>query len=96
LTETTATVQNTHGIHCRPSALIVEFASQYDGSIDVSNGERHSDLRSILELMALELFCGTTVTIRVEGPDEQKTCQDLVALFEKHFDFPPREEGEER
>lgn len=88
--ETTATIQNAHGIHCRPSTVIVKFAIQYDGDILITNGKKKSNLRSILELMALELFQGTTVTIQVDGPNEQQISQDLVALFEKHFDFPPK------
>jgi len=47
-------------------------------------------LRSILELMTLELFLGSQVTVRVNGPDEETFCKDVVALFETHFDFPPR------
>jgi len=30
----------------------------------------------------------------VEGPDEKAMCRKLVKLFETHFDFPPREDGE--
>ena len=86
--ETTATIQNAHGIHCRPSSIIVKYAIQYDGDILITNGKKKSNLRSILELIALELLQGTTVTIQVDGPNEQQTSCDLVALFEKHFDFP--------
>lgn len=89
--EKTATIQNTQGIHCRPSAMIIRFAGAYAGEISVSGERGNTALRSILELMSLELFPGSQVTIRVNGPDESHFCQELVDLFETHFDFPPVE-----
>jgi len=84
-----AVVQNAQGIHCRPSALIVKYASEYDGTIMVAGERGSTGLRSIMELMTLELYPNTEVTIQVEGPDEERVCQELVDLFETHFDFPP-------
>jgi phosphotransferase system HPr (HPr) family protein len=87
--EKTATIQNAQGIHCRPSAMIVRFAGNYAGVISVRGERGITALRSIMELMALELFPGAMVTIQVSGPDEESVCEDLVSLFETHFDFPP-------
>ena len=87
--EMKAVVQNAQGIHCRPSALIVKYSSEYDGSITVTAERGETSLRSIMELMTLELYPDSEVTIRVEGPDEDRVCEELVKLFETHFDFPP-------
>ncbi len=84
-----AVVQNAQGIHCRPSALIVKYAGEYDGSITVTGERGSTSLRSIMELMTLELYPNAEVTIQVEGPDEDRVCRELVDLFETHFDFPP-------
>jgi phosphotransferase system HPr (HPr) family protein len=90
--EMTATIQNGQGIHCRPSAVIVKHTAGYDGEITVSGDKGVTALRSILELMTLELFPGSQVRVQVNGPDEETFCKDLVALFETQFDFPPRDE----
>ena len=91
MTEMDATIRNEHGIHCRPSTAIVKSVDGYGGKI-LETGQRGSTkLKSVLELMSLELFPGAQVTLRVSGPDEEKVCRDLVTLFETHFDFPPRE-----
>ena len=87
--EKKAVVQNAQGIHCRPSALIVKFASEYDGVIKVVGGRGVTGLRSIMELMTLELYPDSEVKIQVQGPDEERMCDELVKLFETHFDFPP-------
>ncbi len=87
--EKKAIIQNAQGIHCRPSAMIIRFVNSYEGDILVRTDRGATSLRSILELMSLELYPGSEVTIQVNGPDEAEFCHDLVALFETHFDFPP-------
>jgi len=90
MVEMVATIQNAQGIHCRPSAVIVKYVAGYDGDITVTGEKGETSLRSILELMTLELFPGSQVTIGVSGPDEETFCKDVTELFETHFDFPPR------
>lgn len=85
----TATVRNAAGIHCRPSATIIKATHNYPGDIVVTTkiGEQ-IDLRSMLALVALGLEQDATITIQVSGPDEEAFCDELVELFERHFDFP--------
>jgi phosphocarrier protein HPr len=89
-----AIVCNSAGIHCRPSAVIIKEGMSYPGVIRVTANSRESDLRSVMSLLALGLHQGTDLTISVSGPDEQTFCRKLVELFQTHFDFPPRAEGE--
>lgn len=91
MVEGKATVQNEAGIHCRPTAVIIEEASKYDGAITVIGERGTTTLGSALEMMILALEKGAQITIQVEGPDEEATLQKFVDLFEYHFDFPPRD-----
>jgi phosphocarrier protein HPr len=92
--ELSATIQNAHGIHCRPSAVVIKAAAAYPGSLLVTADNGQCDLRSVMQLIALGLHQGAQVRIRVEGPDEDAFCRQLVGLFETRFDFPPRTEPE--
>jgi phosphocarrier protein HPr len=92
--ERTATVENAHGIHCRPSAVIIKEAAGFPGDILVTAESGQCDLRSVLHLIALGLHQGAQVTIRVSGPDEEAFCNRLAELFGTRFDFPPRAEDE--
>ncbi|NOY82545.1 MAG: HPr family phosphocarrier protein [Kiritimatiellaeota bacterium] len=84
----TATVRNRYGIHCRPSALIVQAARQYPGEIRVTGPSgRTENAANLLGLISMAIRCGETVTVEVEGPDEEQTCAKMVELFEKDFDF---------
>lgn len=89
--ETTVTVRNPQGIHCRPSAIIVKEVRNFKGTIGVSSGDRVCDPRSILGLIALGLAAGDSVRIVVEGPAEQKVGKTLATLFARKFDFPVSE-----
>ncbi len=92
--ELPAIVRNAAGIHCRPSAEIIKEVMGYPGNVRIASQSRESDLRSVMSLLALGLQQGTNILIRVTGPDEEAMCRKLVTLFETHFDFPPRAEGE--
>lgn len=93
--ELPATIQNSAGIHCRPSACIVKALSGYPGQITVTSPAGECDPRSIMELIGLGLGAGSTILIRVEGPDEEEQCARLVELFETHYDFPHRNLGQD-
>lgn len=91
MVEGKATVKNEAGIHCRPTAKIIEAASKYAGTITVTGERGSTTLKSALEMMMLALVQGAQVTIQVDGPDEEATLQQFVDLFEYHFDFPPQD-----
>ncbi len=86
-----AIIRNSAGIHVRPSGIIFKNIKDYPGEIDiVFNGETYR-LNSIMVLLAMGLVQGSEIDIIVTGPEEKKKCDELCGLFEKEFDFPPRE-----
>ena len=88
--EKAAVIQNRHGIHCRPSALIIKSLGDYDGTVEICSETGTVDCRSIMGLLTLGLEYKACITLRVSGPDEEETCERLAVLFETEFDFPPR------
>ena len=82
-----AVIQNEAGIHCRPSAILVETRNAYCGEVIVRSEQGVITLKSALECIMLGLEKGARVTIEVEGPDEAQFAEELVALFERQFDF---------
>jgi phosphocarrier protein HPr len=91
MVEMTATIQNAQGIHCRPSGVICKACENYNGEIFLVTGEAEVRLKSIMDIILLGLFKGDSVVIRVSGENETEMCEKLVELFEKNYDFPPRE-----
>ncbi len=88
--EKSATVQNSAGIHCRPSAVIVTAVIDYPGSVRMTCDAGEVDLRSLLSLVSLGLDAGSRVCINVSGPDEEVFCDRLVEMFERRYDFAER------
>jgi phosphotransferase system HPr (HPr) family protein len=91
--ERVVTIRNNAGIHCRPSGVILtaiknEFPDHCfqllsaDGSI--------TEVASMLDLISLALSKGTSITLQVEGIDEERAIKRIGDLFEYEFDFPPR------
>lgn len=88
-----ATIRNAHGIHCRPSALIVKACAAFSSELQVHAAAGEANPKSIIALIALGMAEGDPVTVTADGPDEQAACARLVELLETHFDFPPRAPG---
>ena len=87
----TATIRNDAGIHVRPSGTIYSAVRGYDGSIVVRYKDKELRALSLMGLIALGLAFGSEVELEVEGPDEQQKLEELTELFERRYDFPPRE-----
>jgi phosphocarrier protein HPr len=85
----TAIIENTQGIHCRPSALIVKEFQGYTGRIQISNANGLCKVSSVMQLLSLEMSMGCEVTVEVEGENEAAIADRLVELLKTKFDFPP-------
>jgi phosphotransferase system HPr (HPr) family protein len=94
MTRVTATVRNENGIHCRPSAVIIKEAATLISKLRVVSSSGETNLRSIIDLLALGLGPGETLDITTEGPDEVLAAARLHELFERNFDFPARPPGQ--
>lgn len=83
-------VENTAGIHCRPSSRIMQKVLEYqECTFFIKSTKGETDLSSILELISLGLEKGDEVIISVDGKDEEKVCYEIAELFSFNFDFPP-------
>ena len=83
--EKTLLVKNKLGLHARPAALLVQLVAKYKSKVSISKNEQEVDGRSIMGLMTLAAECGSTVTIVVEGEDEQGLLNEIEKLFENKF-----------
>ena len=72
------TIQIADGLDARPTALLVQVASQYDSSIYVEIGDKRVNAKSI---MTLGLSAGESVVVSAEGNDEM----DAIENIEKYL-----------
>jgi phosphocarrier protein HPr len=83
--EKKVTVTNKLGLHARPSAMVVQTASQFKSEISLTKGTMTINVKSMLGVMALAAEFGTELLLRVEGPDEREAANEMARLFKSKF-----------
>lgn len=77
------TITDPLGIHARPAGLFVKEASSYESSISLSKGEKTVDAKRIFVVMGLAVKNGDTVTVNIEGPDEESAAGCLEVFMKE-------------
>lgn len=88
IAEGKATVVNTHGLHARPTTLLVNLASSCQSEIHVSTDSLTVDAKSVMSVMRLAAVKGTVLRFRAEGQDAEQAVEALVDLVGRGFDDP--------
>ena len=72
------TIQEAVGIHARPAGLLVKEVKKYKSTVTVIKGDKSSNALKLMALMGMGVKCGDTVTVTVEGEDEDTAAPALV------------------
>jgi phosphocarrier protein HPr len=78
-------VVNRLGLHARPSAALTQAATRFKSDVWLTKGNRRVNGKSIMGVMMLAAACGATLTIEVDGPDEDEALAALTALLSSGF-----------
>jgi phosphotransferase system HPr (HPr) family protein len=85
MVDRTFTMIRKEGLHARPAALFTRIASAFDSDIFlIKDGER-ANAKSLLSILALGIFEGTTFTVQADGPDEREALDRIAHLIETDF-----------
>ncbi len=96
MTTSTMKVINPLGLHARAAAKFVHLASSFAASVRVAKGGREIDGKSIMGLLLLSAAQGSTVTISVDGDDEEAAIAALCGLVERGFDEVPFDNAQDK
>lgn len=78
-------IRNRNGLHARPAAEFVKLASRFKSDITVSKGGIEVNGKSIMGVMMLAAECGSFITIKADGPDEEAAVAALAGLVADGF-----------
>ena len=78
-------IRNKFGIHARPAALFVKTAASFDAEITVEKDGLKVSGKSIMGLLTIEGYKGSTLKITAEGPQAREAIEALGQLIEKKF-----------
>ena len=80
--EFTYTITDPVGIHARPAGLLVKEAKQFSSTATIIKGDKSAKATSLMKLMGMGIKQGDTVTVQVEGDDEE-ACAAAIEKFMK-------------
>lgn len=69
------------GIHARPAGMLVKAAGGFQSKITIAANGKSSDARRLMSLMGMGVKSGDTVTVTVEGADEDTAAAAIEAFF---------------
>ena len=80
------TITDPVGIHARPAGLLVKEIKSFAGSaVTITKGEKSVNALKLMALMQMGIKQGDTVTVSVEGPDEENVCAAVEAFFKANL-----------
>lgn len=79
------TIKDEIGIHARPAGALAKEGKKYESVITIEAGGKSADVTRLMAVMAMGVQCGTEVTIKAEGPDEDQAIEDIKAFFEANL-----------
>jgi phosphocarrier protein len=74
-----------NGIHARPAGALVKEVKNFTSNVTIVHGEKQADMKKLFALMGLGARKNDSVTIALEGPDEEKEAIYLKQYMQEHF-----------
>lgn len=79
------TITDEVGIHARPAGLLVKEVKKYDTVIKVTKDGKSVEAKKLMALMGLGVKKGDTVTVSVEGNDEEAVAAKMEEFFKNNL-----------
>lgn len=75
-------VKNKSGLHARPAGILAQAAMKCQSNVLLFAGDKRVQVKSILNLMAAAIKCGTEIELQCDGETEEEDLKTLVELIE--------------
>lgn len=76
-------VINKSGLHARPAGVLAKEAGKCKSDVTIQCGEKIVQCKSILNIMAAGMKCGTEIELRCDGENEENDLKKIAALIER-------------
>ncbi|WP_101912819.1 HPr family phosphocarrier protein [Megasphaera vaginalis (ex Bordigoni et al. 2020)] len=83
--EFTYVITDPQGVHARPAGILVKEAKKFTSAITVVKGGKTGDLKKIFAVMALGIKQGETITVQVDGADEEAAAAAVTAALQANL-----------
>ena len=76
------TVVNPSGLHLRPAGVLSQTAMKFKSDITIVSGQKKIVAKSVLNVMAAGIKCGTEITLICDGEDEEEAMKTVSQAIE--------------
>ena len=70
------------GMHRRPAGMFANAMMKFDSDVNLVANGKTVNAKSIMNLIAACIKCGTEVEVQCSGPDEEAALLEAVRLIE--------------
>ncbi|CDF00547.1 MAG: HPr family phosphocarrier protein [Ruminococcus sp.] len=79
------TIKDAQGIHARPAGVLVKEAGRFKSDITIEKDGKKADAKRIFAVMGLGVKSGETITVNIEGEDEDKAASSLQGFLQNNL-----------
>ena len=81
----TYTIKDEIGIHARPAGLLAKKAKEFESTVMLDKGGKNANAAKLIAVMGLGVKCGDTITVTVEGADEERAAGEMERFFSENL-----------
>ena len=79
------TVKDELGLHARPAGMLVKEVKNFQSKVTLEKDGKTVDASRLMAVMGMGVKKDQTVTVTVEGDDEDAACEAIKAFFETNL-----------
>ena len=79
------TIKDELGIHARPAGMLAKTAKALNSEISITKGEKTVGAVKLMALMGLGVKCGDTITVTINGGDEDASEKAMKQFLESNL-----------
>lgn len=76
------TLTNPQGFHMRPASVFTTAMGKYDCDVTINYNETKYNGKSLLNIIAACIKCGSEIEIICDGTDENEALEEAIQLIE--------------
>ncbi|MBE6879889.1 MAG: HPr family phosphocarrier protein [Ruminococcaceae bacterium] len=73
------------GLHARPAGMLAKQAKNYESEITITKNDKTVVCTKLMAMMGMCVKKGDTVTVAVNGADEDTAFDDIKKFFEENL-----------
>ena len=76
------TLKNAQGFHMRPASVFASSMGKYSCSVTIKFNGNDYNAKSLLNIIAACIKCGSEIEVVCNGPDENEALEEATTLIE--------------